>query len=49
MLTKPDLIDEGSESNVEQLLHGNVTESFAMGFHMVKGRKLKVTLLQLHL
>ena len=49
VLTKPDLIDEGSESNVEQLLHGNVTESFAMGFHMVKGRKLKVTLLQLHL
>ena len=39
VLTKPDLIDLGAESSVEQLLHGKKTESFHRGFHMVKGRK----------
>ncbi|KAL7530235.1 hypothetical protein ACHAWF_003293, partial [Thalassiosira exigua] len=37
VLTKPDLIDEGAESTVQNLLLGKVTEKFEMGFHMVKG------------
>ncbi len=39
VLTKPDLIDEGAENNVRDLLLGNKTDHFKMGFHMVKGRK----------
>ncbi|KAL7538564.1 LOW QUALITY PROTEIN: hypothetical protein ACHAXR_008639 [Thalassiosira sp. AJA248-18] len=38
VLTKPDLIDGGGESSVKKLLLGMETESFCMGFHMVKGR-----------
>ena len=38
VLTKPDLIDTGAEGNVKELLLGNKTDNFDMGFHMVKGR-----------
>jgi len=41
VLTKPDLIDDGAEANVKDLLLGNKTDKFAMGFHMVKGRGQK--------
>ncbi|KAL7550828.1 hypothetical protein ACHAWF_014033 [Thalassiosira exigua] len=41
VLTKPDLIDEGAESTVQDLLLGKVTDKFEMGFHMVKGRGQK--------
>ena len=37
VLTKPDLIDQGAESSVKDLLLGMKTEHFDMGFHMVKG------------
>jgi len=40
-LTKPDLIDEGAETNVKDLLLGNKTDKFEMGFHMVKARGQK--------
>ncbi|KAL7541336.1 hypothetical protein ACHAXR_010826 [Thalassiosira sp. AJA248-18] len=40
VLTKPDLIDDGAETNVKDLLLGLKTE-FEMGFHMVKGRGQK--------
>ena len=39
VLTKPDLIDEGAETNVKDLLLGNKTDKFEMGFHMVKARE----------
>ncbi|KAL7552275.1 hypothetical protein ACHAWF_015507 [Thalassiosira exigua] len=38
VLTKPDLIDHGGERSVKDLLLGAKTDSFDMGFHMVKGR-----------
>lgn len=38
VLTKPDLIDYGAEGNVQELLLGQKTQTFEMGFHMVKGR-----------
>ncbi|KAL3940165.1 MAG: hypothetical protein SGBAC_005236 [Bacillariaceae sp.] len=38
VLTKPDLIDYGAEGNVQELLLGQKTQKFEMGFHMVKGR-----------
>ncbi|CAJ1946622.1 unnamed protein product [Cylindrotheca closterium] len=38
VLTKPDLIDSGAESSVKELLLGEKTQHFEMGFHMVKGR-----------
>ena len=38
VLTKPDLIDEGAEAGVRDLLLGLKTEAFQKGFHMVKGR-----------
>jgi GTP-binding protein EngB required for normal cell division len=38
VITKPDLIDSGAEKDVEELLLGNKTRDFQMGFHMVKGR-----------
>ena len=41
VLTKPDLIDAGAEAGVEQLLRGEKTDGFALGFHMVKGRGQK--------
>ena len=37
VLTKPDLIDKGGETSVKDLLLGKKTESFEMGFHMIKG------------
>ena len=39
VLTKPDLIDDGAESNVKDLLLGKKTDKFELGFHMVKGRE----------
>lgn len=41
VLTKPDLIDEGAEESVKELLLGMKTNDFKMGFHMVKGRGQK--------
>mmetsp|Transcript_17053 Transcript_17053/g.36039 ORF Transcript_17053/g.36039 Transcript_17053/m.36039 type:complete len:642 (-) Transcript_17053:169-2094(-) len=41
VLTKPDLIDEGAEAEVKDLLLGNKTDEFKRGFHMVKGRGQK--------
>jgi len=38
VLTKPDLIDEGAEFAVRDLLLGLKTDDFKQGFHMVKGR-----------
>lgn len=38
VLTKPDLIDEGAEKSVRDLLLGYKTEKFEKGFHMIKGR-----------
>ncbi|CAJ1965009.1 unnamed protein product [Cylindrotheca closterium] len=38
VLTKPDLIDSGAEGGVKELLLGEKTEHFEIGFHMVKGR-----------
>ena len=38
VLTKPDLIDVGAESSVLELLLGQKTDTFEMGFHMIKGR-----------
>ena len=38
VLTKPDLIDEGAELAVRDLLLGLKTDAFERGFHMVKGR-----------
>ena len=38
VLTKPDLIDGGAETSVKELLLGKKTDSFSMGFHMVKGK-----------
>lgn len=37
VLTKPDLIDDGAQTAVKELLLGKKTDSFEMGFHMVKG------------
>lgn len=37
VLTKPDLIDEGAETSVKDLLLGDKTDKFEIGFHMVKG------------
>jgi len=37
VITKPDLIDEGAESDVVDLLLGKKM-TFSLGFHMVKGR-----------
>ena len=41
VLTKPDLIDDGAEGSVKELLLGEKTNAFQMGFHMVKGRGQK--------
>lgn len=41
VLTKPDLIDDGGETSVKDLLLGNKTDQFVRGFHMVKGRGQK--------
>jgi len=41
VLTKADLIDKGAEGSVKELLLGNKTEKFEMGFHIVKGRSQK--------
>lgn len=38
VLTKPDLIDDGAQDSVKKLLLGMKTDSFKMGFHMVKGQ-----------
>ena len=38
VLTKPDLIDDGGEMSVKELLLGMKTDSFLLGFHMVKGK-----------
>jgi GTPase SAR1 family protein len=38
VLTKPDLIDDGAERSVKDLLLGLKTDAFEKGFHMVKGR-----------
>jgi hypothetical protein len=38
VLTKPDLIDDGGEMSVKELLLGMKTDSFSLGFHMVKGK-----------
>ena len=35
VLAKPDLIDPGVEGSVKELLLGNKTHKFKMGFHMV--------------
>ena len=37
VLTKPDLIDDGAQEAVKELLLGKKTELFELGFHMVKG------------
>lgn len=37
VLTKPDLIDDGGEAGVKELLLGLKTDSFDLGFHMCKG------------
>jgi GTPase SAR1 family protein len=41
VLTKPDLIDGGAESSVQDLLLGLKTDSFEKGYHMVKARGQK--------
>ena len=41
VLTKPDLIDDGAETNVKDLLLGEKTEMFEMGYHMIKCRGQK--------
>ena len=38
VLTKPDLIDQGAEGSVKDLLLGLKTKAFEKGFHMIKGR-----------
>jgi GTPase SAR1 family protein len=38
VITKPDLIDQGGEKDVRDLLLGLKTEKFEKGFHMVMGR-----------
>jgi GTPase SAR1 family protein len=38
VITKPDLIDPGSEHGVLELLLGNKTGAYSLGFHMVKCR-----------
>jgi GTPase SAR1 family protein len=38
VITKPDLVDRGAEGGVRDLLLGLKTETFEMGFHMVKCR-----------
>jgi GTP-binding protein EngB required for normal cell division len=45
VLTKPDLIDDGAQAAVKDLLLGKMTESFEMGFHMVKGKVISFVLL----
>jgi len=37
VLTKPDLIDDGAQASVKKLLLGMQTDTFQMGFHMMKG------------
>eukprot|EP01040_Poterioochromonas_malhamensis_P005984 gene5984-6431_t len=41
VITKPDLIDEGAEKGVLELLSGSKTQDFALGFHIVKCRGQK--------
>jgi hypothetical protein len=41
VITKPDLIDEGAEEGVLDLLLGKKTQEFALGFHIVKCRGQK--------
>mmetsp|Transcript_31005 Transcript_31005/g.33877 ORF Transcript_31005/g.33877 Transcript_31005/m.33877 type:complete len:411 (-) Transcript_31005:1501-2733(-) len=41
VVTKPDLIDEGAEKGVLELLNGSKTQDFAVGFHIVKCRGQK--------
>jgi hypothetical protein len=41
VITKPDLIDEGAEDGVLQLLLGRKTDKCSKGFHIVKGRGQK--------
>eukprot|EP01036_Dinobryon_divergens_P034708 gene34708-44889_t len=38
VITKPDLIDPGAERNVLKLLSGQLTDSYKLGFHIVKSR-----------
>eukprot|EP01041_Mallomonas_annulata_P000490 gene490-920_t len=38
VITKPDLIDEGAEGGVVDLLLGHKTHDFSLGFHIVKCR-----------
>jgi interferon-induced GTP-binding protein Mx1 len=38
VLTKPDLIDDGGQMSVRDVLLGLKTDSFLLGFHMVKGK-----------
>ena len=38
VLTKPDLIDDGGQISVRDVLLGLKTDSFSLGFHMVKGK-----------
>ena len=37
VLTKPDLIDDGAQEAVKDLLLGKKTDLFELGFHMIKG------------
>eukprot|EP01041_Mallomonas_annulata_P010580 gene10580-22078_t len=41
VITKPDLIDEGAEGGVVDLLLGRKTHDFSLGFHIVKCRGQK--------
>ena len=41
VITKPDLIDEGAEGSVLELLKGDKTDFFELGFHIVKCRGQK--------
>lgn len=38
VLTKPDLVERGSERSIEKLLLNEATEEFVQGFHMLKCR-----------
>lgn len=44
VITKPDLIDDGAENSVKELLLGNKTDKFELGFHMVKCRSQRANL-----
>ena len=38
VITKPDLVDSGAEKGVLQLLRGEKTDEYRLGFHIVKSR-----------